>query len=159
LRGGKYTIFEGGTRVPFILRWPGRVMPGVSDALVCLMDFPASFAALIGAKIPVGDAPDSVNILPALLGDSKIGRDKLVEHNGAQVLGFRDGQWKFIEPRKMANAETGAARSPQLYNLADDLGEVKNLNTTQPDASRKLANELEAVQQAGGRAGNNFNPQ
>ena len=152
LRGGKYTIFEGGTRVPFIVRWPGRVVPGVSDALVCLMDFPASFAALTGQKISAGDAPDSVNILPALLGDAKTGREKLVEHNGAQVLGFRDGQWKFIESKKMANAEAGAAKSSQLYNLGEDLGETKNINDTHADTSIKLSGELEA-EQKGGRAG------
>ena len=153
LRGGKYTIFEGGTRVPFIVRWPGRVTPGVSDALVCLMDFPASFAALTGQKIPTGDAPDSVNVLAALLGDSKTGREKLVEHNGAQLLGFRDGQWKLIESKIVANPEAGSAKSPQLFNLADDLGETKNLNATQPDTRRKLSDELDAVKKAGGRVG------
>jgi arylsulfatase A-like enzyme len=96
LRGGKYSIYEGGTRVPFIVRWPGRVAPGVSDALVSLVDFPASFAALTGRKIPAGDAPDSVNVLPALLGDARNGRDKLVEHDGFRTLAFRDGLWKFI---------------------------------------------------------------
>ena len=98
LRGGKYYVYEGGTRVPFILRWPGRVSPGVSDALVSLVDFSASFAALTGQKIPAGDAPDSVNVLPALLGESRKGRGKLVEHDGFRMLAFRDRLWKYIEP-------------------------------------------------------------
>src|SRR5581483_7728222 len=96
LRGGKYYVYEGGTRVPLIVRWPGRVAPGVSDALVSLVDFPASCAALTGQKIPPGQAPDSVNVLPALLGQSRHARAKLVEHDGFTFFGFRDGVWKFI---------------------------------------------------------------
>ena len=86
LRGGKYSTFEGGTRVPFIVRWPGRVKPGVSDALVCQVDFLASFAALTGQSPAADDAPDSFNVLPALLGRPKTGRDHLVEHAGALSL-------------------------------------------------------------------------
>jgi arylsulfatase A-like enzyme len=150
LRGGKYSIYEGGTRVPFIVRWPGRVTPGVSDALVCLMDCPASFAALTGQKIPAGEARDSVNVMPALLGDSRVGRDKLVEHDGFRMLGFRDGPWKFVEPDqrpKSAHPATG-----ELYNLATDLGETNNVQSAQPDTSRKLSSELDEAQK-GGRYG------
>ena len=96
LRGGKYSIFEGGTRIPFIVRWPQRIKPGVSDALVCQIDFLASFAALTGQKLAAGEGPDSRNVLPALLGQSQTGRDQLVEH--ARVLALRDGSWKYIEP-------------------------------------------------------------
>ena len=83
------------TRVPFFLRCPVRVTPGVSDALVSLVDFSASFAALTGQEIPAGDAPDSVNVLPALLGDTKAGRDQLVEHDFA----FRENKKSlFFQP-------------------------------------------------------------
>jgi arylsulfatase A-like enzyme len=149
LRGGKYSVYEAGTRVPFIVRWTGRIQPGVSDALVCLLDLPASFAALAGRKIPPGDAPDSINVLPALLGDTRAGRDKLVEHDGETMLGFRDRLWKFIEPDRRAKA--GYSRQGELYDLGRDLGETNNLNATQPETSRKLSGELDAAT-AGGRA-------
>ena len=143
LRGGKYSVYEGGTRVPFIVRWPGRVTPGVSDALVCLVDFSASFAALTGQTIPAGDAPDSVNVLPVLLGESKNGRDKLVEHDGARMFGFRDGLWKFIAPDMRPRAVY--SRTGELYDLGHDLGETNNLNAAQPDTSKKLSGELDGV--------------
>lgn len=142
LRGGKYSIFEGGTRVPFIVWWPGRVKPGVSDALVCLMDLPSSLAALTGGKIPAGDAPDSVNVLPALLGESNVGREKLVEHDGARMFGYRDGVWKFIEPTKGGMADRGASPDPQLYNLGHDLGETTNLATKEAPTEKRLSQEL-----------------
>jgi arylsulfatase A-like enzyme len=158
LRGGKYSIFEGGTRVPFITRWPQHIKPGVSDALVSHVDFLASFAALTGQKLAAGDAPDSRNVLPALLGQSRAGRDQFVEH--ANVLALRDGTWKYIEsapsPRRNAatNTELGTDPDGQLYDLAGDLGETNNVLQAQPDRSRKLLEELKAVRQApGARAG------
>jgi arylsulfatase A-like enzyme len=151
LRGGKYTIFEGGTRVPFIARWPRHIRPGVSDALVSHIDFLASFAALTGQKLAAGDAPDSRNVLPALLGQSKTGRDQFVEH--ANVLALRDGTWKYIEPspgpRRNAatHTEPGTDLAGLLYDLAGDLGETNNLLHAQPDRSRKLLEELNAARQ------------
>ncbi len=149
LRGGKYFVYEGGTRVPFIVRWPGRVAPGVSDALVCLVDFSASFAALTGQVITPGDAPDSINVLPALLGDSKTGRDKLVEHDGFNMFGFRDGLWKWIQPdlrKRPVYAPSGA-----LYDLGLDLGETNNLQSAQPGTSKKLSGELDEARRFVGR--------
>ncbi len=154
LRGGKYSIYEGGTRVPFILRWPQRIKPGVSDALVSHIDFLASFAALTGQKLAAGDAPDSRNVLPALLGESPSGRDQFVEH--ANVLALRDGAWKYIESplgaRRNAatNAGPGTELGGQLYDLAADLGETSDLLQSQPDRSRKLLEELKAARQAPG---------
>lgn len=146
LRGGKYSGFEGGTRIPMILRWPGRINPGVSDALVSHVDFLASFASLTGQKISVTDSPDSRDVLAALLGDSKFGRSQLVEQGGP--FGMRDGPWKFIEPtkgpkRSAATAtELGNAPVAQLYNLSEDLGETKNLEQAHQDRSQQLLNEL-----------------
>jgi arylsulfatase A-like enzyme len=143
LRGGKYSIYEGGTRVPFILRWPGRVTPGVSDALICLMDLPATFAALTGQKLLPGDAPDSRNLLPALLGGSKTARATLVEHDGFRVLGFRDGLWKYISPQLLEGAEKTRPPREQLYNLGSDLGEKHNVLTNHADEARSLSTALE----------------
>jgi len=154
LRGGKYSIFEGGTRVPFITRWPGHIKEGVSDALVSHIDFLASFAALAGQKLAAGEGPDSRNVLPALLGQSLAGRDQFVEH--ANVLALRDGSWKYIEPssgpRRNAptNTELGNDAAGQLYDLAGDLGETNNLLQAQPDRSRKLLEELKAARELPG---------
>jgi arylsulfatase A-like enzyme len=145
LRGGKYDVFEGGTRVPFIVSWPGRVKPGVSDALVGQVDLTASFAALTGQTIPANNAVDSVNVLPALLGDAKIGRDQLVEHDGFRTLGYRDGLWKYIQPDNRRQAVYGTNGS--LYNLGVDLSETNNVIAANPNPSSKLAGELKGVQQ------------
>ena len=156
LRGGKYSIFEGGTRVPFITRWPGHIKAGVSDALVSHIDFLASFAALAGQKLAAGEGPDSHNVLSALLGQSLAGRDQFVEH--ANVLALRDGAWKYIEPSSgprrntPTNTELGTDPTGQLYDLAGDLGETNNLFQAQPDRSRKLLEELKAAREVpGGR--------
>ena len=153
LRGGKYSAFEGGTRVPFIVRWPKRVQPGVSDALVCQVDFLATFAAFTGQSLKSDDAPDSDNVLSALLGESKTGRDHLIEHAG--VLSLRQGPWKYIEagkvPKKFvrANTESGQASAGQLFNLADDLGETKDLAAEQRDKVRELAEQLAKLRSQG----------
>ena len=156
LRGGKYSIFEGGTRIPLIIRWPQHLKPGVSDALVCHVDFLASFAALTGQQLAAGDAPDSRNVLPALLGQSQTGRDQLVEH--ASVLALRDGSWKYIEPgtgpRRNAptNTELGIDPAGQLYQLTADLGETNNLIEAEPERGKELLEQLKAKRQTGGAA-------
>ena len=153
LRGGKYSAFEGGTRVPFILRWPARVKPGVSDALICQVDFVASLAALAGHSLARGDAPDSQNALAALLGETRTGRDYLVEQAG--VLAVRQGPWKWIEPGKGAgrlantNTETGQDPQPQLYLLTEDLGEKKNVAREQGTKLQELQGVLERIRAAG----------
>ncbi|HOW18329.1 MAG TPA: sulfatase-like hydrolase/transferase, partial [Phycisphaerae bacterium] len=152
-RGGKYSIFEGGTRVPFVVRWPGRVKPGTSEAIVCQVDFLASFAALTAQKLGEADAPDSVNVMPAILGKSKTGREQVVEH--AAVLGLREGSWKYIEPGKGAKfksntaTETGIDPAPQVYNLAEDGGETKNLAPQQPQKAQEMARTLRELREAG----------
>jgi len=144
LRGGKYSVYEGGTRVPFIVRWPARVTAGVSDALVSQVDFVASFAALTAQTLATGEAPDSRNVLPALLGKSATGRDKLVEHDGFNRLAFRDGQSKYLEPGRRAQSTDGG----ELYKLDHDLPETNNLHTTQRELARRLAKQLTSTRNA-----------
>jgi arylsulfatase A-like enzyme len=145
-RGGKYSTFEGGTRVPFLVRWPARAKPGVSDALVCQIDLLASLADLTGQKLAADAAPDSFDVLPALLGESKTGRDSLVENGN----GLRVGTWKLIAPAmqgpKAAPAKGGKA---QLYNLADDIEEMKDLAEKQPQKVAELEAKLKEIRQAG----------
>ncbi len=153
LRGGKYSLFEGGTRVPFLVRWPGRVRPGVSDALVNQVDLLASFASLTGQALPEGSAPDSFDILPALLGESRTGRDHSVHHSGR--LALREGPWKYIPagpgPAVQRNTatETGIAPVDQLFDLSQDLGETKNVATEHPDRVRAMATRLRTIREAG----------
>lgn len=153
LRGGKYSIMEGGTRVPFVVRWPGRVKPGVSDALICQVDFAATFSALIGQTFDASTAPDSRNVLAALLGDSRTGRTTLVEHSGG--LAMRQGAWKFIPRRpgakRMLNTDTDTGNDPgfQLYNLATDLGETNNLAAVHPEKVKELQALLESEKAKG----------
>jgi arylsulfatase A-like enzyme len=140
LRGGKYTIWEGGTRVPWIARWPGRIRPGSkSDALICQVDMLASFAALTGAKAPPGAGQDSLNVLPAMLGDSPRGRAHLVEHSQINTA-LRNSYWKLI-PRLRAKAE--------LYDLQHDIGETKSVAGQHRDVVDKSSALLKKIRQQG----------
>jgi arylsulfatase A-like enzyme len=150
-RGGKYSHFEGGTRVPFILRWPGRVKPGTSDALVSQVDFLASFAALLKQPLAGARAPDSVDTLAAFLGTSRTGRAELIEQAGGQAL--RNGQWKYIEASKrpkrneQTNTELGNDAVPQLYDLGQDPGERQNLAERHPEKVKELQDRLQAIRE------------
>ena len=154
LRGGKYSAFEGGSRVPFIVRWPGKVNSGVSDALFSQLDLLASFARLTGVEIDSLAGPDSFDRLDVLLGKSKEGRSHVVEQALNGTLSLVSGDWKYIEPRKgpelmkNVNIETGYSMEPQLYNLEKDPGEKENLAAAHPDKLKELANLLETVQTA-----------
>lgn len=147
-RGGKYSNFEAGTRVPLIVSWPAKVKPCVSDALVSHIDLFASMAALMDKEPEAGAAPDSRNMLPAFLGEDKKGRDYVVEAAGS--LSVSDGEWKYIVPsngaayNKLTNTELGNNKEPQLYNLKQDVGEKNNLAASHPEVVNKLQAILDA---------------
>jgi arylsulfatase A-like enzyme len=143
LRAGKGSTYEGGTRVPFIVRWPGRVAPGTSDALICHVDLLASFAALTGQKLPEPAGPDSVNVLPALL-DGKPGREFLVEHAHSQMVALRQGTWKFIPAAGGAKKDKPGGGA-QLYNLATDLAETRNVAGEQPERVTEMQAMLKKI--------------
>lgn len=146
LRGGKYSLFDAGTHVPFIVSWPGTIKPGISGALACQVDFGASFAALTGQPNP---GPDSQNILDALLGVSNYGRKSLILDNGSGRPLIRENDWVMIPPypgeplHKSVNIETGFARDIQLYNLTADPGQQKNLAREDPEKAIRLAIDLQ----------------
>ncbi len=148
-RGGKYSSFEGGTRVPFIIRWPGRVDVGTSAALVSQIDLLASLATLTGQSPDMSRAPDSVDVLSALLGDATVGREELVEQAG--TLALRQGDWKYIEPSRGArvnrstNTELGNAPEGLLFNLADDPGETRDLFAELSDQANAMRDRLHAI--------------
>jgi arylsulfatase A-like enzyme len=151
-RGGKYRNFEGGTRVPLIVRWPGHINPGISNALISQVDFLATFATLTGAKAPGNAALDSNALLPVLLGQSQTGRQYLIEQ--ASALSLREGVWKYIPPSEgpavVANVgiETGNSPEPQLYDLAADPGERRNLASANPDRVRTMSGMLDRIRKA-----------
>jgi arylsulfatase A-like enzyme len=149
LRGGKYSLFDGGTRVVFISLWEGHIKPGTSDALFSQIDLLASFAHLTGVKLTETDAPDSFNQIDALLGKSKKGREWLVEHAGR--LTIIKGDWKYIEPGQgnkiqlNTNTETGNDPLPQLYNLKSDIGEKINVAEQNPLVVNELTELLNKI--------------
>jgi arylsulfatase A-like enzyme len=153
LRGGKYSAYDGGTRVPFLVRWPGRIDRGVSDAMVSQVDLLASLASFTGQKLPADSAPDSIDVMPALEGKSKQGRTHVVEH--ATALSLIVGDWKVIQPhagpkRNLTGNEIGNDPQPQLFNLKEDIGEKNNLAAQYPEKVKDLLGELERIQKGRG---------
>ncbi len=142
-RGGKYSSYEAGTIIPFIISWPKKIKPGVSDALISQMDLMASFAKLFKKQLPVNVGTDSENRLPELLGKSKKGRSEVVEQ-GINSLALLSGDWKYIEPNNgnrmdtLTNIELGNSNQPQLYNLKDDIGEKNNLAEKYPAKLKEM---------------------
>lgn len=153
-RGGKYSAFEAGTRLPWIVHWPAAVKPAVSDALLSQVDLVASFARLLDRKLANEDASDSRDMLDVLIGKNKSGREVLVQHGGA--LSLVKGNWKYIEPSKgpallaLTGIESGNAPEPQLYNLENDPGEKTNLAGEHPERVQELAALLQQIKEAGG---------
>jgi len=150
LRGYKGSIWEGGNRVPFLARWPGRIKPGSESAeLIGLVDMLATCSAVAGCSLPPNAGPDSFNVLPAMLGEARGRpvRDYLVVQSySAQQLALRQSSWKFIPgeaDRKKAGQPTIAGAGAQLFNLADDLGETKNVASRHPDIVKELSALLE----------------
>lgn len=147
-RGGKYQIFEGGTRVPFIVRWPERIKPGVSDALVNQVDLLGSFAELLGVKLPAGTAVDSRSTLAAFLGDDPKGQEFMVEESFG--LALREGSWKFVAPAKPGWPDKRPPIARALYNLEEDRGETNNLASVFPERAERMEQQLKAIIDSGG---------
>lgn len=153
LRGNKYSAFEGGTRIPVIVRWPGKVLPDrASDALVSQIDWFASLASLVNAKLPKGAAPDSFDCLDTWLGRNQTDRSWVIEQAANHTLSVRTKDWKYIEPNDGPplitwgpKIETGNLTTPQLYRIADDIAERNNTASLYPDVVFELQNILRRV--------------
>lgn len=148
LRGGKYSMFDGGARVPFVLRWTGAVAPGVSNAMVCHVDFLASFADLTGIPLRREAGPDSLNMLSALLGRRRTGRDELVTEGCQAGAALRRGRHVCIPPHDgperlpFTGIESGNSSQPQLYDLSLDLGQIRNQAAEDPKTFKRMADRL-----------------
>lgn len=151
LRGAKGTLYEGGHRVPFIAKWPGRIQAGTtSDALIGLIDMMATFGALAGQPMPEAAGPNSFNVLPALLGERTASppRDHLVvQINGAEPLGLREGPWKLVTHRPTKAGDPDARAHAELYNLETDLGETNNLAAKHPERVIAMISRLQEVRE------------
>ncbi len=152
-RGHKADLFEGGHRVPFLVRWPGKVKAGsVADQLVGQIDFMATFADLLGKELPETAAEDSVSFLPVLLGEEGgEPRNSIVSQSINGSFAIRDGQWKLLlcpgsggwsAPRPGAD-DTSGLPDFQLYDLAADPGEKNNLVAAHPDRVAKMKSVME----------------
>jgi len=153
LRGHKADLFEGGLRVPFVVRWPQHVAAGTeSEQIVCQTDIMATLAEILDQPLPDDAGEDSISFLPALQGAAGK-RDHLVSHSINGSFAIRRGAWKLLlcpdsggwsEPRP--GTKPAADLPPlQLYHLADDLGEQHNLQDRQPARVGELTERLERL--------------
>ena len=151
-RGGKYSSFEAGTRIPFIVSYPGKVKKGVSKALISQIDFLATMSEFLGISLTEEKKRDSRGQLPACCGKDKKGRDDVIEHAGS--LAISDGMWKYISPskkkayEKLTNTELGNNPEDQLYFLKKDIGEKTNLAGEYPEKVKGLKKILEMEKQS-----------
>jgi arylsulfatase A len=167
LRGFKGGIWEGGHRVPMLVRWPGRVERGsVSNQLVGLQDFMATAADVVNVDIPDNAAEDAISFLPALkqVSDTGAARQDLIHHSSFGVFSIRSGDWKLIvdcdnsgDGGRSVDGNRGTRPNPdmrgQLYNLADDPFEVHNRIARESRVAQELHELLDKYQSAGRSAG------
>jgi arylsulfatase A-like enzyme len=158
LRGMKGDAWEAGHRMPFIVRWPGRVKPGsVSDQTICFTDLLATFADVCGVKLPASAGLDSYSILPVLEGrqppDKPIRGPIVMRAGSSPAMMIRSGDWKFINQLGSGGFSQPKTIKPglgdpagQLYNLRDDPAETNNLYLKHPEIVARLKAELQRAQ-------------
>ncbi len=144
-RGWKTMRYAGGTCIPFIVRWPGVVEPGVSDAFVCQMDLLASLASLVGQSYP--DRTDSQNTLQTFLGKNRKGRNELVIE-GMLDYAYRQGDWVMIPPYP------GENRTYELYNIRKDPEQKNDLSESEPKVLRRMMMRFEELKRETGKKTN-----
>ena len=147
LRGGKYSLFEAGTRVPFITYWKGQIQPAISDAIVSQIDLFSSIAALVGSDLK---GPDSHNLLGVFKGESQTGRETLILEATTRTA-LRKGDWVLIPPykgraiNKNVNIELGNLKDFGLFHLKDDLGQQQNLASKHPEKLQEMISTFEDI--------------
>jgi len=149
LRGGKYSLYDAGTRVPFMVMWKGKIEPAVSQAIVSQVDLMASLAKLSGQPLPQNDSED---MLDAIMGQSAQGRESVVIEGLFRRTAFRKGDWVMIPPyegSKMVpwgvDTETGFSKKIQLYNIKEDVAQQNDLAEQMPDKVKELMSEYQAI--------------
>ena len=146
-RGGKYSLFEAGTLVPFFTYWKGKIQPGVSDAMVSQLDIFSSLAQLVGSDVRTDD---SLPLMDLFMGQSHKGRDEMVIEATSRTA-FKQGDWVMIPPyngpasNNNVQIELGNDSDFHLYNLAEDIGQQNNLAKTQPEKLKEMLTAFEAI--------------
>ena len=157
-QGGKYNVYEGGTRTPFITRWTGKIAPGVSDEMVCTIDLAASCAKLAGASLPNNACLDSFDVSDALCGKEKAsGRDHLIQQDNGQGgnYGLRVGDWKLLRHDSKKTKNTGLRLQGRpvsrymLFNLATDPSEQHDVISENEEIANQLKQQLQDLIAAG----------
>ncbi len=152
-RGMKGDIWEGGHRIPFIAKWTNYIQPGKkSEALICSMDLMATIADIVDFKLPKNSSEDGVDLFPVFTGNTKQGREVLINHSHRGVFAIRKGNWKLILSDRSGGFSDGrnpngyGIKTPgQLYNLATDPGEKNNIYSEKSELIKELTKELEKI--------------
>ncbi|QCX54296.1 arylsulfatase [Elizabethkingia sp. JS20170427COW] len=149
LRGGKYSAFEAGSRMPFIVSWPQQIKSAqTSEALVGQLDLLSSFAKMLNVTVPAKQAYDSQNLIQTFIGKSNSGREYIVKSSG--TFSIIKGKYKYIKPSKgekmneLTQIELGNSIEDQLYDLSVDPYEINNIAKENPKIVQELKATLEA---------------
>jgi arylsulfatase A-like enzyme len=151
LRGGKYSLFEAGTRVPFITYWKGKIMPKKSNSLVSQLDLFSSLAKLTGSDLR---ADDSIDLMDTFMGKSDEGRSELILEATTRTA-FRSGDWVMIPPYrgpavlKAVNIEIANSQKYQLYNLSNDISQKVNLAESEPEKLQEMNSRFTEIRGEG----------
>ncbi len=154
LRGGKYSKFDGGARIPFVVSWKGHLKQKHSDALISQCDMMSSFASLLGVELKEDEAPDSQNMIDVLLGKTEQGRDELLYESMSKAKVLRRGKWEYLEPSEglpvalTTGIELGNSMDKQLYNMVYDIGQTKNVAAYYPDIVDEMETHLKDILQS-----------
>ncbi len=150
LRGGKYSKFDGGTRIPFIVSWPSHIKPQTSSALISQVDLLASFASMLDVDLE-NWAPDSLDMIGVLLGESHVGRNEILGEAVNKSHFLRHGKWTYLQPKE-GNAinynteiELGTSLDPQLYNMEYDIGQRENVAQLHMDIVNRMDQRIEEI--------------
>ncbi len=151
LRGGKYSKFDGGARVPFIIARKNVMKPKKSDAILCQVDFAASFASMLGLNLANSDCPDSENLLDLILGESDVGREEVLFESVSKGMVLRTEKWEYLQPsegpelQKNTGTETGNSLNPQLYNMKYDRGQRINVAEYYAEIASSMDEKIQSM--------------
>jgi len=144
LRGGKYSPYEGGTRIPFFAYWKGKIVPGISEEIMNTIDLPATLAALVGERVPEGAFPDSFALNDELLGISGAKGRPFNINEASMRFGFRKDHWKIVSPPNAGQTPGRNDRARyELFNLAADPSETTDLAKQDPERVKTMFEELQ----------------
>lgn len=154
-RGGKYSIWEGGTRTPLITRWLGKITPKVSNEVVCTIDLAHSFATLTGQELTRTSCLDSMNVLDAFTGKQGAqGRNHLLQQdNGSGNFGLRVGDWKLVRLKQRGKSQAVVSIKEQampigqhsLFHLTNDPGEQMDVSRENPEVVKRMTEMLDTI--------------